>query len=188
VGRTEELLAMERAWRAAVSGRRQAVLVLGEAGAGKTRLVAEASVRFAEQGAAVLVGCCMPDAPVAYEPFRGSLGLLLEDIDGTDAGHELEAVRDLLAGPPRTKDPSLPIEGRARAPEAFEAVVSVLRQASADRPIVLVVEDLHWATPSTVDLLGWIVRRAPDGHLLILITSRNTRPDLSDALRGTLTE
>lgn len=188
VGRADELLAMDRAWRAAVSGRRQAVLVLGEAGAGKSRLVAEASVRFAEQGAAVLVGCCMPDAPVAYEPFRGTLGPLLEDLEGTDAGHELDAVRDLLAGPPRTSDPSLPIEGRARAPEAFDAVVSVLRRASADRPIVLVVEDLHWATPSTLDLLGWIVRRAPDGHLMILITSRNTRQDLSDALQATLTE
>ena len=102
VGRADELLALERAWRAAVAGRRQAVLVLGEAGAGKSRLVAEASVRFAEQGAAVLVGCCMPDAPVAYEPFRAPLGRLLEDLVGNDAGQELDAVRDLLAAPTRS--------------------------------------------------------------------------------------
>jgi DNA-binding CsgD family transcriptional regulator len=188
VGRADELFALEGAWRAAVTGRRRAVLVLGEAGAGKSRLVAEASVRFAEHGAAVLVGCCMPDAPVAYEPFRAPLGCLLEDRSGNDAGHELAAVRDLLAAPTRSEGAGGAAKDSARAPEAFEAVVSVLRRASADRPIVLVVEDLHWATPSTMDLLGWIVRRAPEAHLLILITSRNTRPDLSDALQGTVTE
>ena len=188
VGRADELRALEGAWRAAVAGRRQAVLVLGEAGAGKSRLVAEASVRFAEQGAAVLVGCCMPDAPVAYEPFRAPLGRLLEDLVGNDAGQEVDAVRDLLAAPTRSEGARRAAKESARAPEAFQAVVSVLRQASADRPIVLVFEDLHWATPSTIDLLGWIVRRAPEAHLLILITSRNTRPDLSNALQGTLTE
>ena len=102
VGRADELFALEGAWRAAVAGRRQAVLVLGEAGAGKSRLVAEASVRFAEHGAVVLVGCCMPDAPVAYEPFRAPLGRLLEDLGGIAAGHELDAVRDLLAAPTRS--------------------------------------------------------------------------------------
>lgn len=75
-----------------------------------------------------------------------------------------------------------------RAPEAFEAVVSLLRWASVKRPLTLVVEDLHWATQSTLDLLGWIVRRAPDAHLLILITSRTTRANLSEVQLGALTE
>ena len=188
VGRAAELTALAGAWRAAVDGRRQAVLVFGEAGAGKSRLAAEASLRFAEQGAAVLVGCCMPDAPVAYEPFRAPLGCLLEDGPGNDVDQGLNAVRDLLAAPTRNPDASLPVESRALAPEAYEAAVRLLRRASANRPMALVIEDLHWATPSTLDLLGWIVRRAPDARMLILITSRNTRPELSDELRGTLTE
>ncbi len=186
VGRAAELRDLDEAWRCAVDGRRQAVLVLGEAGAGKSRLVAEASLRFAAQGAAVLVGCCMPDAPIAYEPFRAPLGCLVEDQVGDR--NELDAVRGLLAAPSPPDGRSPPVEGPTRAPEAFEAVVSLLRRAAGDRPLILVVEDLHWATPSTVDLLSWIVRRAPDARLLILITSRNTRPDLSDELRGTLTD
>jgi DNA-binding CsgD family transcriptional regulator len=188
VGRTEELHAIDGAWSSAASGRRQAVLVLGEAGAGKSRLVAEASVRLAEDGSAVLVGCCMPDAPVPYEPFRAPLGRLLEDLASNAADPELDAVRDLLAVPGRGEAAGPPAEGSDRALGAFDAVVSVLRRASARHPLILVVEDVHWATPSTLDLLGWIVRRAPDAHLLILITARNTRPDLSDALEGALTE
>ena len=188
VGRAEELRTIDRAWHSAVSGRRQVVLVLGEAGAGKTRLVAEASARLAENGAAVLVGCCMPDAPVPYEPFRGPLSRLIEDLALNDAGPELDAVRELLAVPGRGEEVSLPEGGPDRASGSFDAVVSALRRASTVHPLILVVEDVHWATRSTLDLLGWIVRRAPDAHLLILITARNTRPDLSDALEGALTE
>ena len=188
VGRAEELRALDAAWRSCVSGRRQVVLVLGEAGAGKSRLVAEASVRLAGHGAAVLVGCCLPDAPVPYEPFRVPLSRLLEDLAGHDAGHDAEAVRALLAAPGRGEAAGPPAESSSSAPGALDAVVSVLWRASAGRPLILVVEDLHWATPSTLDLLGWIVERTPDAHLLILVTARNTRPDLSDALDGTLTE
>ena len=188
VGRDEELRAIEAAWRSAASGRRQAVLVLGEAGAGKTRLVAEASVRLAEKGAAVLVGCCMPYAPVPYAPFRAPLSRLLDEFASDDPDPELDAVRELLAVPVRGEAASPQAEGSGRALGALEAVVSVLRRASARHPLILVVEDVHWATPSTLDLLGWIVHRAPDAHLLILITARNTRPDLSDALETALTE
>ena len=188
VGRAEELRAIDAAWASAVSGRRQVVLVLGEAGAGKSRLVAEASVQLAERGAAVLLGCCLPDAPVPYEPFRAPLSRLLDELAANDTGREAEAVRDLLSAPGRTQAASPAAEGPARAPGALDAVVSVLRRASAGRPLILVVEDLHWATPSTLDLLGGIVRRAPDAHLLILITARNTRPDLRDALEGALAE
>jgi predicted ATPase len=184
VGRAEELRAIDAAWASAVSGRRQVVLVLGEAGAGKSRLVAEASVQLAERGAAVLLGCCLPDAPVPYEPFRAPLSRLLDELSGNDTGREAEAVRDLLSAPGRTQAASPAAEGPARAPGALDAVVSVLRRASAGRPLILVVEDLHWATPSTLDLLGGIVRRAPDAHLLILITARNTRPDLRCTRRG----
>ena len=188
VGRDDELRAIEAAWRSAASGRRQAVLVLGEAGAGKTRLVAEASVRLAEKGAAVLVGCCMPYAPVPYAPFRAPLSRLLDEFASDDPDPELDAVRELLAVPVRGEAASPQAEGSGRALGALEAVVSVLRRASARHPLILVVEDVHWATPSTLDLLGWIVHRAPDAHLLILITARNTRPDLSDALETALTE
>ncbi len=109
---------------------------------------------------------------------------------GNATGPELDAVRDLLAAPPcGARDPP-PGEALARALlRPSKPWSRVLRRASAERPVVLVVEDLHWATPSTMDLLGWIVRRAPDWRTcVVLITSRNTRPDLSDALRGTLTE
>ena len=135
VGRAEELHALELAWSSAVRGRRQVVLVLGEAGAGKSRLVAEASALLAQQGAVVVVGGCLPDAPVAYEPFRSPLARLAEDLGGTHGGPELEAVRDLLAAPGGSTGSAT--GGSLRAREAFEAVGSVLRWASAQRPLIL---------------------------------------------------
>lgn len=188
VGRAEELRVIDGAWRSAVSGRRQVVLVLGEAGAGKTRLVAEASTKLAANGAAVLLGCCMPDAPLPYEPFREPLRRVLEDLGADEATAEPDAVRDLLALPGRDGQAGVPAEGSDHASRAFDSVVSVLRRATAQQPLILVVEDLHWATRSTLDLLGWIVRRTTDAHLLVLITARNARPDLSDALEGALAE
>ncbi len=185
VGRAEELKALDGAWQVAASGLGRTVLVLGEAGAGKSRLVAEASVRAAEGGAEVLVGCCLPDAPVAYEPFREPLGRLLGELAASIDAQESAALHDLLAS---AGDESSPRAVDSGVQGAFEAVVSLLRRAAADRPIVLILEDLHWATPSTLALLGWIVRRATGARLMILATSRNTRPDPSDELRAILTE
>jgi DNA-binding CsgD family transcriptional regulator/tetratricopeptide (TPR) repeat protein len=186
VGRSEELRTIDGAWRSAAAGRRQVVLVLGEAGAGKTRLVAEASTRLAADGAAVLVGCCMPDAPLPYEPFRAPLSRLLEGLGTDEATAEAATVRDLLALPGGKA--GVPTQGSDHALQAFDALVAVLRRASARQPLILVVEDLHWATRSTLHLLGWIVRRTTDAHLLVVITARNTPPDLTDALEGALSE
>ncbi len=185
VGRGEELQALDGAWQVATSGRARTVLVLGEAGAGKSRLVAEASARAAESGARVLVGCCLPDAPVAYEPFREPLTRLLSDPGGSVDAQERAAVRELLASSP---DESSPRAVDSGAQGAFEAAVSLLQRVAAERSIVLILEDLHWATPSTLALLGWIVRRATDARLLVLATSPNARPDLSDELQAILTE
>jgi DNA-binding CsgD family transcriptional regulator len=182
------LRSIDDAWHAAVAGRRQVALVLGEAGAGKTRLVAEASIRLAANGAAVLVGCCLPDAPLPYEPFRAPLVRLAEGFASGEAAAESAAVRDLLAPPGRTGQEGALAEGTDYASRAYDSVVSLLRHASAEQPLILVLEDLHWATQSTLDLLGWIVRRTPDAHLLVLVTTRNTHPDLSDALEGALAE
>ena len=185
VGRGEELQALDRAWQFATSGWARTVLVMGEAGAGKSRLVAEASTQAAESDALVLVGYCLPDAPVAYEPFREPLTRLLSDPGGSVDAQERAAVRELLAS---SRDESSPRAVDSGAQGAFDAAVSLLRRAAAERSIVLILEDLHWATPSTLALLGWIVRRATDARLLVLATSRNTRPDLSDELRAILTE
>jgi DNA-binding CsgD family transcriptional regulator len=185
VGRADELRVIDGARVVADSGRARTVFVLGEAGAGKSRLVAEASVRAWGRGAEVLLGGCLPDAPVAYEPFREPLLQLLDDAAGGLPATEIALVRDLLASSgkgPRAR------ARQAGTPEAFDAVVSLLGNASAERSLVLVLEDLHWATPSTVDLLAWVVRRAIDARLMVLATSRNTRPDLSDSLREVLAD
>ncbi len=187
VGRLSEISILEQEWAVAASGRRRVVFVLGEAGAGKSRLVAEVCRGFTDAGAAVLLGYCLPDMPVAYEPFRPAILSLMDTAETVVAPDRLPEVVDLLR--------SLALPGDTRATvgaqyvhRRFEAVLDVLRGVSADRPVVLVLEDLHWATPSTLALLSWLIRRLREGRNLILATARTSPPDRSAPLLAALGE
>lgn len=185
VGRVDEGALIEGLWESVLDGRRQVLLLGGDPGVGKSRVAAEACRLLLARGAAVLVGACLPDAPIAYEPFRESIVALAGAIQAESAADvaKARAKLGLLVRPDETAgEPSGP--GR----ESFDTVTQVLRAASTGRPVVLVVEDLHWATPSTLDLLGWIIRRTPDARLLILMTARLAPPDRSELLARTLAD
>src|SRR6266511_2596191 len=133
VGRADELGHLERALAAAAEGSPKVVLVKGEAGVGKTRLVDE-FVRQAEAGGArVLVGGCV-------------------DIGGGSLpyGPVVEALR-----------------------ESDDGALRVLQDLCADRPLVLVVEDLHWANESTLDLLRFVLRNVRRERFMLLATCRD---------------
>ncbi len=187
VGRRSEIATLDQAWAAAAAGRRQVVFVVGEAGAGKSRLVAEACRGFADAGAAVLLGYCLSDQPVAYEPFRPAIRSLIGAVAQVVAPERRREVSDLLRSLVFPSD-SRPASAPEYVPEHFEAVLEVLRGVATERPVVLVLEDLHWSTPSTLALLTWLVRRLRDGRVLILATARVTPPDRSESLLTTLSE
>ena len=180
VGRVEELELLEAAMRRAADAEPAVVLVGGEAGVGKTRLVAELTSRCAADGTRVLVGGCVPvgDGALPYAPIVEILRSLLSEV-GTGTVRELvgpswpEVARLLpsLGEPDRTILPEQAAQARL-----FELVLGLLGRLGEQAPLVVVVEDLHWADRSTRDLLMFLVRNLRRERLLLVISYRNDEP------------
>jgi DNA-binding CsgD family transcriptional regulator/tetratricopeptide (TPR) repeat protein len=192
VGRAAELARLHAAFEAARAGVSGTVLVGGEAGVGKSRLVSEFVQQVDACGALALVGWCVEldgDA-VPYAPIvaaRRALGCAAGvDLSNLLREHERELARLL---PDLGTPPSMPEhdDGLARA-RLFEAVLSVLSRLSVDRPIVLVVEDMHWADCSTRDLFGFVARALRDARVLLVATYRTDDLTRGHPLRPLLGE
>jgi AAA ATPase domain/Bacterial transcriptional activator domain len=175
---------------------RTVALISGEPGIGKTRLAAEFVRRVQARGANVLWGSCHEDGFVPYEPFaelvRQYLGELRDDErsqllerTGTDV---LELVpglrRDAAAAPP----PDEAFDAGAQRYRLFDAVASLLSEAARSRPLVLVLEDLHWADPSTLNLLLHLHRVDAASPIAILATHRDGEADPERRLAHSLAE
>jgi DNA-binding CsgD family transcriptional regulator len=183
VGRKSEFARLEDIWSDVSAGARQLVFIGGDPGVGKSRFVSEAAKDLHASGAAVLVGHCLADYPTAYQPYGEPIRHLLAAADELLAEGERESLRGRLAA--LVSPEGAPSEGPSSGHEAydlFEALVHVLRAVSRDRPVVLILEDLHWASSSTTQLLTHLTTHLPDAPLLILCTHRAARHDQSDSL------
>ena len=172
VGRDAEVARLQAAIERAAAGQPATVLVAGEAGIGKTRLVTEALGHAVGLGAVALAGGCLDvgDGVLAYAPvveaLRPLAGLLgpaeLERVLG-DAGDQLARLMPEL-GARNTAGPGAPL-----APsQLLELLLGMLHRIAERTPVLLVVEDLHWADQSTRDLLGFLVRNLRTGVALVL--------------------
>jgi DNA-binding CsgD family transcriptional regulator/tetratricopeptide (TPR) repeat protein len=180
VGRVEELQTLEAAGRRAADGEPAVVLVGGEAGVGKTRLVTELIARSATGGTRVLVGGCVPvgDGALPYAPIVEALRMLVAEV-GVAAVRgligpswpELARLLPALGTPDRTDQPDQAAQARL-----FELLLGLLGRLSEQAPLVLVVEDLHWADQSTRDLLAFLVRNLRRERMLLVVTYRNDEP------------
>jgi predicted ATPase len=168
---------MRSRWAQSRAGRTSLVLLLGEAGMGKTRL----ATRFAEEvhrdAGAVLYGRVDAEALLPYQPFAEALQHLIAHAgDGfaAETEHELKVLGRLLPGlgsPANTADTA--VDQDTLRYQFFEAVVSVLRRASASWPLLLVLDDLHWADKPTLLLLRHLLRHAEGTRLLVVGTFRD---------------
>jgi ATP/maltotriose-dependent transcriptional regulator MalT len=171
VGRATELGVLVRLLDSRAEEGAGAVLVTGEAGMGKSRLVGELCRRAEESGWLVATGrTSVEGAALPYGTVVGLLRDLARRLAPAGGAELLEPVQRLLLG--AEAEPAAP------APLArlvlFEAVLAVVDGLSATRPIVLVLEDLHWADPGSVELLDHLVRNV--GHQAVLIVA-TFRPD-----------
>ena len=150
VGRIGPLAALRRLLRTTLAGRPHAVFVEGDAGVGKTRLLGELINEARANGALVLVGHCREDSTVPYLPIATALAPLGDELG--EGGRLVDPAPTVVDGPVEAFDdrPVAPIVAACRG-----AV-----RAARRRPIVLVVEDLHWADPSTADLFEQLVTTA----------------------------
>ncbi|MFC5379817.1 helix-turn-helix transcriptional regulator [Aquipuribacter nitratireducens] len=194
VGRADELARLLDRFEQAASGRPGAVLLAGDAGAGKTRLVEAVAERVAGVGALVLRGHCV-DFGAAGLPYLAFAEALGDHLSATGAVLP-EALAPLLgaAAPPATPAPP-PLDAVADATAVevgrlrlFEAVAAHLGGLSRQQPLLLVVEDLHWADPSSRDLLRYLLGRMRRERVLVVTTYRSDDLHRSHPVRGLLGE
>src|SRR5215471_18999134 len=181
VGRAAERSSAAEAWGAARAGGRQVIFIGGEPGEGKSRLAAEIAAEAYRAGAVVLLGTCSPERGGPYQPFAECFEQLL---GGTPPGALATCLPDTAAELLRLTplvwrhraELSAPAEdGADYRRELFDAV-------GDQRPVVCVLEDLHWAGLPTLQLLSHVVQGSAAARLLLLCTHRTTAPDRSDEL------
>lgn len=165
------------------SGRLSILLVGGSPGVGKTRLVAEAAANANRAGAVVLHGAGHPDFSRPFHPFVEALGsvtgwkTLMDDLDGPVAADLERFLR-----PPDDRSNTNPT-ARGRL---FDSIAQVLSRASAFAPLLLVIEDAHWAGPPSLELLQHLVRSTSRDRILLVVTFRTAPPDRSEDLARVL--
>ena len=184
IGRRSELARLQEAAALAAEGAPGLVLVAGEAGVGKSRLVAELATWARERGHRVLVGGCVslsgdvaPFAPIveALRPLRQEL-----------APSELAAVlgpraRDLGALLPDAALTSEVASATGMSPDSserrqLELLLGVLGRLAARAPLVVIIEDIHWADRSTLDTLAFLARNLRTEPILLVSTFRTDEP------------
>lgn len=162
------------------------VVLSGDAGMGKTRLLAELAERAGEQGWRVVVGHCLGEAgsTLPYLPFVELLGRLVSD--------EPEVADDLIADHP-SLGPLL--QAGRRGPDdaseshrgdLFESLHSALEQLASTQPLLVVIEDVHWADQSSRELLSLLLTRGFTGPVSLVISFRSDDLHRRHPLRATL--
>ena len=203
VGRTEELARLAAAGERAAGDVPTSVLIGGEAGVGKTRLVGEVVAAARAAGVTVLHGGCVElgGEGVPFAPLVEALRAFVRDLDEP-------ALARMVPGRSRVELARLlPELGPPAGPGAgdraafggdpgpwseqgllFELLLGLLERLGAERPALLVVEDLHWADRSTRDLLAFLVRNLRHGRLLLVMTYRSDELHRRHPLRPFLAE
>jgi len=181
VGRSDELDRLRIALDVAREGRAVKFVVAGEAGVGKTRLVAEFTEAARGGGHLVLSGGCIDlgDGSVPYAPIvealrtwaRGASDAELETILGHGRSELARLVPDLGQVPDAGTAGGMNL-GSAQG-RLFELLLGVLQRLALSGPVVLVVEDLHWSDRSTRDLLAFLVRNVRDMGVVLIMTYRS---------------
>ncbi|MGE2722215.1 BTAD domain-containing putative transcriptional regulator [Mycolicibacterium celeriflavum] len=193
VGRGRELERLVTAWQSTLAAGTRAVLIAGEPGVGKTRLAGEWSRHAYDQGAVVLYGRCDEDLGAPYQPFAEALRALVSCVDSNRL-RNVRGVEALLPLVPGLADALPDVAAPPRAdPDTeryalFDAVVALLGAASATAPVVLIVDDLHWAAKPTLLLLRHLLRFGEEARVQIVGTYRSTDLDRSHPLAAMLAD
>ena len=185
LGRDRDVAELGEALGLAEQGAPQVVLVGGDAGIGKTTLVGDLERRAGELGFSVATGHCLDlEAGISFAPVVEAVRSLLDGLSG------LGGLEDLQSRPSARRmlgllDPEAPRSGEGF--QVLDDLTAAVLEAAAAGPVVLVLEDMHWADRSTQDFAAALSRTAR-GRLLLVLTFRSDELHRRHPLRKTLTE
>ncbi len=194
VGRARELAELELALREADDGRPVVVLLGGDSGVGKTRLVAEFLGRLADQGSETVVlqgnAALQVDGELPYAPLLSALRPLvrrrhpaLDELSRPSRVALAALLPDLEEGAPAPERPDPSAQMRL-----FEALLDLLELCSAENGLVLILEDMHWADRSTRAFVGFLARSLSEERVMVLMSYRSDELHRRHALRPLLSE
>ena len=188
MGRQSQLAELELAYREAREANPRLILLAGDSGVGKTRLLAEIRPRF--EDALVLQGQCLEqgELELPYAPLLGALRPLVRDadpaLDALSPGSRAHLASLLPSlGSPTSGDGTG--DGQMRL---FESLLELLHQLSVRRPLVLVLEDMHWADRSTRAFSAFLARSMIEERVLVLLSYRSDELHRKHPLRPLLAE
>ncbi len=179
IGREREMQALQARWEQAVQGRGGMIIISGEAGVGKTRLTEEFAAVVRWHGGMVARGRCFePEQVLPHQLLIEILHELTQQ--ARHASLELPTwvrselarlVPEMVAPPNQPLPPSVSLEQDQQA-ILYHAIATLVRQFSAHAPLLIVLEDLHWAADSTLAAIHYLVRQTVDVRVLYLSTLR----------------
>ena len=190
VGRTTAFDSLREAWQAAAHGSGSTAIVSGEAGIGKSRLVAELVALIQGQGGRVALGTTAGIETEPYQPIAEALGGALpmvrfERLEPENIAALSSLIPEVLDLVPDARD-VVALDPERERRRLFSAIASVFEQLAEKRPLLVVLEDLHWAGAATIALLAFICRRLRGRSILLVISFREEEVSERHALRSFL--
>src|SRR6266851_7266978 len=191
IGRVQEVTHLRMLVDRAKSGEGQVALVCGEAGIGKSRLVAEVKTEAVSRDFLLMQGSCFPtDHAIPYAPLLDLLRSHFSSHSEAKPAPEVERIAQAFLPllpdvgyvlPGGTSLPTLiPLDPEQEKRRRFETLAHFLTSQARVRPVLLVVEDLHWSDDTSLEFLHYLARRCAAHRLLLLLTYR------SDEVRSSL--
>ena len=196
VGREREVGELTAALEDALSGRGRIIMLVGEPGIGKTRTAAELATVAEKRGGQALWGTCHEEEGTpAYWPWVQAIRSYVRRQDGETLATQMglgaadlaEMVSDIRVKLPDL-EPRPAIEPQQARFRLFDSVASFLKSAANSQPLILVLEDLHWADKPSLALLEFIARELGDARLVVMGTYRNVELSRQHPLSQTLGE
>jgi tetratricopeptide (TPR) repeat protein len=175
VGRERELAELEQSLNSTIDGKGATVFVSGEAGCGKTRLTSEFLNLAKKRSVTVLTGWCLSNAAVPFFPFVEAFdSILAESENDTSNVSQQLGLKTWLASPAQQegRQSQESISPQIWRDQKFAAVTKELLFLSTDKPLILFIDDLHWADSASLALLHYISRVVNSERILVLATFR----------------
>ncbi len=195
VGRDDELLLLTEAWKRSLVEGPIGVLVSGEPGAGKTRLSSQFAAQRHADGVVVLAGRCDEHLGVPFQPFVEALRYWLVKTPeaqraaglGSTGGELIRMIPELVTLAPGVVEPP-PADPDTERYRLFEAFGLWLANVGRSAPVLLVLDDIHWAATPTLQLLSHLLRGDDAGPIMYIGTYRDTDLDRSHPLSHVLAD